>query len=498
MLSKTKEYLNKISNKVKQIFGSIKNYDIKNIKNDMLETKNRIKSSIFNIVGCDKLVNMVGDVKASHVNYISLGIISVIAFCAVAGSNLDFGYSVLSNGKTIALTSKKAVAYSAYENAKKELEGIAGAKVENAKIAFVIANREMFQNEELATNAVIAAFDGKKESFGIYADGELVVALNSEEEANSLLNEYQNEYKGEGVTGICFNKNVEVKSARVPASFVMNKEEAMAVIKLPSGGIKIHTVKDGETMSEIAEDYKISCNKLMELNPGVTPETLQIGAKLNISDSTPVIAVRTKENITQNEKIAYGVNKVNDSSKYKGTTVIVSQGVEGEKEVSYDVYKENGIVVSKVAISENIIKEPVSQQVKVGTKARPVYATTGTFMNPFAGGMVTSRYGSRSRGFHTGLDLAGRTGSSVKAADGGTVYFTGWSGGYGKMIKIRHSNGYETYYAHLSAINVSNGQKVAKGEHIGKVGNTGNSTGPHLHFEIRLNGKTLNPQKYIR
>ena len=168
-----------------------------------------------------------------------------------------------------------------------------------------------------------------------------------------------------------------------------------------------------------------------------------------------------------------------------------------QKEVDYDVYKENGIITERIATAVNVLKEPVTKQVKVGTKKRPVHMATGKFRNPFAAGMITSRYGTRSRGFHTGLDLAGSTGSPVYASDGGTVSFAGWSGGYGKVIKINHGNGYETYYAHLSSINVKSGQKVAKGEMIGRVGNTGNSTGPHLHFEIRLNGQTLNPAKYI-
>ena len=115
-------------------------------------------------------------------------------------------------------------------------------------------------------------------------------------------------------------------------------------------------------------------------------------------------------------------------------------------------------------------------------------------------GTITSRFGSResirSSG-HRGLDIAAPTGTSIKAAAGGTVTTAGYSGTYGYMIKISHGNGVETVYAHCSQLNVSAGQKVSQGQIIGKVGSTGRSTGPHLHLEVRVNGILYNPQNYV-
>ena len=124
-------------------------------------------------------------------------------------------------------------------------------------------------------------------------------------------------------------------------------------------------------------------------------------------------------------------------------------------------------------------------------------ATAGLFMRPIVGGTITSKYGPRSSGFHTGLDIAISTGTPVYAAASGTVTFSGTKGSYGMLVIIDHGNGYVTYYAHCSALYVSAGQSVSKGQNISAVGSTGNSTGPHLHFEIRCNGSTLNPQNYI-
>ena len=113
-------------------------------------------------------------------------------------------------------------------------------------------------------------------------------------------------------------------------------------------------------------------------------------------------------------------------------------------------------------------------------------------------GMITSRFGYRGSGLHTGLDIAANTGTSIKAAASGVVTYSGTSTtGYGKYIVISHGDGIQTYYCHCSALYVEAGDEVAQGEVIAAVGSTGNSTGPHLHLEIRVNGVCQNPQNYL-
>lgn len=119
-----------------------------------------------------------------------------------------------------------------------------------------------------------------------------------------------------------------------------------------------------------------------------------------------------------------------------------------------------------------------------------------SFVKPVSG-ILTSRFGSRWGSTHTGIDVGAPTGTSIKAAAGGTVIFSGWKGTLGKLVVISHGNGVQTYYGHCSSLLVSSGDTVSAGQLIAKVGNTGRSTGPHLHFEIRLNGYAINPQSYI-
>lgn len=115
-------------------------------------------------------------------------------------------------------------------------------------------------------------------------------------------------------------------------------------------------------------------------------------------------------------------------------------------------------------------------------------------------GTITSRFGVGSRirrSSHTGLDIATSTGTPVLAAASGTVTFSGRKGSYGNLLVITHSNGVQTYYGHCSKLYVSAGTTVTQGQTVAAVGSTGNSTGPHLHFEVRVNGVAYNPQNYL-
>lgn len=123
--------------------------------------------------------------------------------------------------------------------------------------------------------------------------------------------------------------------------------------------------------------------------------------------------------------------------------------------------------------------------------------TTGTCY-PTVSRTVSSKYGGRSRGFHTGIDISGNYGDNIFAYKSGTVVKVQYSNkSYGNMVLIAHANGTQTRYAHMSSISVSNGQTVDCGQVIGHVGSTGNSTGNHLHFEVIINGSTVNPYNYI-
>lgn len=133
-----------------------------------------------------------------------------------------------------------------------------------------------------------------------------------------------------------------------------------------------------------------------------------------------------------------------------------------------------------------------SQTVNTGSKVK-----IGVSLIRPVSGTITSRFGRRGRGTHTGLDIAAPTGTTIKAAASGKVTFSGPKGSYGNMVIITHADGTQTYYAHCNTLSVKAGQSVSQGQKIATVGSTGNSTGPHLHLEVRVKGVAQNPQNYI-
>ena len=121
----------------------------------------------------------------------------------------------------------------------------------------------------------------------------------------------------------------------------------------------------------------------------------------------------------------------------------------------------------------------------------------GIYLSKPTTGVITSRFGIRASGMHTGMDIANALGTNIYASAAGTVKFTGWYGGYGNLVILTHGNGVDTYYAHCQSIAVTAGQSVSQGQLIARMGSTGNSTGSHLHLEVRVNGVAQNPQTYV-
>ena len=157
-------------------------------------------------------------------------------------------------------------------------------------------------------------------------------------------------------------------------------------------------------------------------------------------------------------------------------------------------------VESKIMVAEATTNRKTSNRVSTSTKVSRGKANLGITLIEPVQGRITARYGERSSvrsSVHTGLDIGAPGGTPIKAAASGTVVFSGRKGSFGKMLVISHGNGVQTYYAHCSKLLANVGDKVSQGEIIANVGSTGNSTGNHLHLEVRVNGQSYNPQKYV-
>lgn len=199
------------------------------------------------------------------------------------------------------------------------------------------------------------------------------------------------------------------------------------------------------------------------------------------------------------------VNKLKEKNSSNMENITISEKYETElkdmttvEEAVAKLYVEPKKVT--VASNKTTSSKTSSGTVNTATNISSTKVSLGVSLIKPVSGIISSRFGVRSSirsSAHTGLDIATSTGTPIAAAASGTVTFSGWKGSYGYLLVITHSNGVQTYYGHCSKLYVSAGQTVSQGQTIAAVGSTGNSTGPHLHFEIRVNGIAYNPQNYL-
>lgn len=334
----------------------------------------------------------------------------------------------------------------------------------------------------------------------VVVDGQTVGVVKDETALRDMLDQLKNQYVNENTTSVEFMQDVSIQYVYA-ADNVLTTEEMQAALQSNGSGSGTYTVVKGDTFNGIAYANDMSVSDLKALNPSVDINRLMIGDVLNVKAQTPVLSVKTTEHQVYSQDIECPVETREDSSMYKGTSKIVTQGVKGEARIEADVTYVNGQEQQRDILSNVTVREPTTTIKAVGTKEKPKTASTGSFSWPISG-RITSYFGGRyifgRYSYHSGIDISASYGASVRAADGGTVTFAGYKGSYGNLVVITHDNGTQTYYGHNSSLLVSAGQKVSKGQTIARAGSTGRSTGTHCHFEVRVRGSAVNPLNYLR
>lgn len=303
---------------------------------------------------------------------------------------------------------------------------------------------------------------------------------------------------GDGLKAMGFGEKVEITEAYVSKSLITSPEEAADQITKESQKNEIYEVQSGDTLSTIANGHGLLVKDVLALNSGMTERTmLHIGDEIIITVPQPELTIMTTEQSTYEEEYFAEVEYVYNDNWYTTKSVTLQEQEAGYHQVTALITKRNGVEQSREMIDEVVIKEPVKKIVEVGTQTPP------TYIKPLSGGRQTSGFGRRkapTKGAstnHRAIDWATPTGTAIWASSGGTVSVAGWQSGYGYVVYINHPDGNQTRYGHLSKILVSSGQKVKQGQKIALSGNTGRSTGPHLHFELRVNGTPVNPYNYF-
>ena len=337
----------------------------------------------------------------------------------------------------------------------------------------------------------------------ITVDGKAAVVLDSEESAKAVLQDIKDDFVKTGNNRVTesakFQENIKIKQINTDLNNLQSRKAAKNKL-LHGGTIKaVHIVKKGDTFAELAKKNDMTEKALLEVNPEVNPKKLEVGSKLTVIRPGAMVNLEVSQLVTVNEKIKHKVIEKKTEDMYEGDTEVKKEGKNGKRVVTSRVQTVNGKEIANTAIVEIVESKPVAEILLVGTAERPPSVGDGKFIWPLESGTyrISSEFGARWGRNHNGIDLACPQGTDVHAADGGIVTWAGYKGSFGYLVIIDHQNGYETYYAHNSELLVSVGDEVYEGMHIAESGNTGRSTGPHSHFEVRTGGVPYNPRNYL-
>lgn len=415
-------------------------------------------------------------------------------------NNQNYGLALEYNGKNIANVTSEDIYEKANHMVKDQLTSDGKLRVENthSQLKIIPISKEACcESPNEVKNKII---ENSKEIFteacGVYTGDKLVGVGENEEALEEMLlealEEQKNLYPGKTVE---LDGEIELKSGYFAPESIKSKDQLKDHLFSKVKKEFKYTVLEGDTISKIAAKFGITKEDIQSCND-IAGEDVMEGDMLMISLYDKILDFRIFEVTDEKKEIPFETITRTNDNEYDSWSNVVQEGKNGEEMFKYRVEYKNGKEFSKTELCHEVIAEPTEKIIEVGTKEMPQ-----GFMWPVPyTHNITSPFGPRWGTMHKGIDIAaaGVNGTNIIASEDGTVEkATHGSTGYGNHIIIRHDGTYSTLYAHCQTLRVSIGQKVKKGDVIATVGNTGDSTGPHLHFEVRVNGVQQNPKDFV-
>lgn len=428
---------------------------------------------------------------------ICIGVLAVVAATVMTSSH---ALEVTCNGKVLGYIQDESVYNDAVQLLSQRTVNTSADYIDSLTPSYSMAsvNSSMNMSSETLCESLLADSSNVESAYGLYINGELCAAAKSYGDIQFIMESFLDQYKT-GTPGekVSFMGTTEIISGLYSTDKIVSSQKFAKTISTKRTETQFYTVVEGDTAESIANVANMSYDRLMKLNESLV-DTPVPGTSVLLEKELPVLKVQTVRTVTVKESIKFTKKTIKNNKEYTSYSKCITKGVNGEREVVKQVTEINGLQVASEVISSTVTKQPVEAVYEVGTK-KPSGVGSGSFVWPVPGvRTISSPFGPRWGRMHRGIDIStgGIYGRTVVAADSGTATVKRSAGGYGLHIIISHGNGYSTCYAHLSAVSISSGATVAKGQAIGRVGNSGASTGPHLHFEIRVNNVARNPMNY--
>lgn len=356
-------------------------------------------------------------------------------------------------------------------------------------------------DNERALNVLTASVnqkDNDKYNFNEFGGIEKVFD-NADKAADEVVEKKLDDYEL-GLKYLGFSEQVEVAESYLNIEDIDDYDTAKNTLTALQEVQQIYEVQPGDTLSAISLRVGIPMEDIVEMNKDFMDNVnsvIHVGQGLVITVPEPELSVIWTERKHYDETYEEDIIYVDNDEWYTTKQVTLQEPSAGYREVVADITYENDEEIKRDIVSQVVGMEAVPKIVERGTIIPP------TYIKPISGGRMTSGFGKRkapkkgASTYHKGVDWATPVGTPVYASSGGTVAKAGWGSGYGYVVYINHPDGRQTRYGHLSKILVSAGSTVNQGDKIALSGNTGVSTGAHLHFEILINGSQVNPLNYL-
>ncbi len=375
----------------------------------------------------------------------------------------------------------------------------------------VVGYDKITDTDTLCTRLIGLSDSAAVRACGVYADGRLIGVVYSENDARAVLDELLSDARAdERNYTVSFAEDVTYEYGYYPEDSVTDKDGLRALLTQGEKTYDIYTLRSGDTLQGVAEKFSMTEEELLQIN-GIDADSdaPSEGDTLRVTKYAPVLTLKEVRTEITGEAIAFDTVKIESAALYSGSSRVLSSGKTGLAQVTSFVTYVDGEKVSSREVHRLTVTDAVPEIMQIGTKSLDeAYSNSmgGIFLWPIVGAYgINSDYGYRWGKLHAGLDLGmgGAAGTSlgkdIIAVAQGTVIVAGVHSSYGYYVIIDHGNGLQTLYAHCLAnsLTVIPGQVVVAGQPIAKVGSTGYSTGPHLHFEVRVNGNRVNPRPYL-
>lgn len=439
---------------------------------------------------------------------VALLIIGIIAAVILAVFDKYTVYEYAYNGKTLGYINSQEEVTDVLDIAGKMLteNSSGGTEIkftanENVTFNIVDGRGKSLDDADTAVNKLVYMTDIETEAFGVYDGEKLAAVVKSNEDAEALLESAKEVLsrpdQGMKVVSSEFKNQLNISPVRVLLTSVQSNNDALETMTEGGNMELYHIVEEGEDVNSLAAAFGTEAlNIYNEENSEVATEVRQ-GDKVCIHQIVEPVSVKLVETGRMKQVIEYETIKEESDDYYKGDTHTQQEGIDGLQIFEGTLTKVGGKVSRRDAKSIETVREKQDKIILVGTAERPKTAPTGTYKIPTENYIISSNFGPRWGRLHSGVDMAAPGGTPIYATDGGEITRASYYSGYGNCIDIDHGNGRTTRYGHCSKILVNVGDKVYQGQLIGLVGSTGNSTGNHLHFEIRFNDVPTDPRPYL-